>query len=67
MKEQQKVIVEPSVCPKCGKAFHCSTSSKCWCYEVDISPETMEEIDRAYDSCLCPDCLKGYARTGSGA
>jgi ribosomal protein L34E len=52
---------EISTCPRCGKQFSCSKSGKCWCYEVFIPPDKLEEIDRLYDRCLCPDCLKEYA------
>jgi ribosomal protein L34E len=51
-------LIEPDTCPRCGKEFHCSKSAKCWCYEVDTSPSLLEEIQKNYDSCLCPDCLK---------
>jgi len=54
--------LDPSSCPKCGEAFHCSTSSKCWCYEIDVPADTMEKLQEEYDGCLCPDCLKEYAR-----
>ncbi len=50
-----------SVCPRCGREFSCSKSGKCWCYEVFIPPDAMEEIERLYDGCLCPDCLKEFA------
>lgn len=54
-------LTEPSKCPKCGNEFYCSTSSKCWCYEIDVPAETMEKIEKEYDGCLCPSCLKAYA------
>ena len=53
--------LEPSVCPKCGKQFHCSKSGKCWCYEVYLPLDKLEEIENTYDSCLCPSCLREYA------
>jgi len=51
---------EPSTCPKCGKQFSCGKSGKCWCYEVYVPPDVLEEIEAQYDRCLCPDCLKNY-------
>ena len=53
-------LTGPSTCPKCGAEFNCSTSSKCWCYEIDVSAEVMEKIEQQYDGCLCPECLKTY-------
>jgi hypothetical protein len=52
---------ELSVCPKCGKKLSCSKSGKCWCYEVALPVDKLEEIEELYDSCLCPSCLKEYA------
>ncbi len=52
---------DPSVCPRCGKEFHCSKSGKCWCYEVYLPLDKLEEIENTYDSCLCPSCLREFA------
>lgn len=48
---------EPSICPRCGKQFHCSKSGKCWCFEVYLPLDALEFIEANYDSCLCPACL----------
>jgi hypothetical protein len=53
--------IELSTCPKCGKKFHCSKSGKCWCYEVPLPLDKLEEIEELYNSCLCPSCLNEYA------
>jgi ribosomal protein L34E len=50
----------PERCKKCGEPFHCSKSAKCWCYELSIPAEKLEELQKEYDGCLCPDCLKEY-------
>ena len=50
-------------CPRCGKEFHCSKSSKCWCYEVSLPVAVLEEIEETYDSCLCPTCLNELSKT----
>jgi hypothetical protein len=55
---------EEKKCPKCGQVFVCSASARCWCYEIDIPVENLEYIELEYDSCLCPDCLKGFMKTG---
>jgi hypothetical protein len=52
---------ELSICPRCGKEFHCSKSGKCWCYEVYLPLDKLEEIEAQYDSCLCPSCLNEFA------
>jgi hypothetical protein len=57
-----KIKITPDeICPECGKSFHCSKSGKCWCYEVQLSPEKLAWIGEKYESCLCPDCLKKIA------
>jgi len=53
---------EPSECPRCGNSFHCSKSGKCWCYEVYLPLNVLEEIESKYDSCLCPSCLKELSK-----
>ena len=61
-KSNNRVIVELNTCPKCGNKFRCSASAKCWCYEYDVPVDVMEELQHEYEGCLCPDCLKEYAR-----
>ncbi|MBK7215299.1 MAG: cysteine-rich CWC family protein [Bacteroidales bacterium] len=53
---------ETKKCPRCGAEFLCSSSSRCWCYEYDIPVEQLETLEREYNSCLCPECLKLYSR-----
>jgi hypothetical protein len=55
-------LSESSVCPRCGKSFHCSKSGKCWCYEVYLPLKILEEIEEKYDSCLCPACLSELSK-----
>jgi hypothetical protein len=62
MTKKTNIIAEPAKCPKCGKAFHCSPSGKCWCYAVFVPPDKLNEINEKYNSCLCPDCLQSFAK-----
>jgi hypothetical protein len=55
-------VFELSICPRCGNSFHCSKSGKCWCYEVYLPLNVLEEIESKYDSCLCPSCLKELSK-----
>ncbi|HQQ11522.1 MAG TPA: cysteine-rich CWC family protein [Bacteroidales bacterium] len=50
-------LIEDERCPRCGEAFHCSKSGKCWCFEVSTTVSLLEEVQRTYNSCLCPKCL----------
>lgn len=54
-------------CPRCGKKFHCSKSGKCWCYEIALPLDKLEEIEELYDSCLCPDCMNEMSQITSPA
>jgi len=55
---------EQKNCPRCGTVFICSASSKCWCFEYDIPPATMDFIQDKWQGCLCPECLKSFSRQG---
>jgi ribosomal protein L34E len=61
-KSEKPILVEASKCPKCGASFHCSTSNKCWCYEFDVPSDKRDEIEEKYQGCLCPNCLKEFAK-----
>jgi hypothetical protein len=54
---------EQKKCPRCGSSFVCSTSAKCWCFEVEVPPAAMEIIQETWDGCLCPTCLKSFVET----
>jgi uncharacterized protein (UPF0212 family) len=53
----EKLETGTKYCPRCGNKFSCSASPRCWCYEISLSPATLEFIENNYDSCLCPQCL----------
>ena len=58
-------IQEAEYCPKCGKAFNCSKSGKCWCFEFDLSHEVQEKLKKEYNTCLCPSCLSEFSHKNS--
>ncbi len=46
-------------CESCGKSFSCaSESGNCWCFELKLDFETLENLRNNYQNCLCEDCLK---------
>jgi hypothetical protein len=52
-------------CSKCGVVFGCQNEMPgCWCEEVKLSPETLENLKEGYENCLCPACLKGFEEKG---
>jgi hypothetical protein len=61
MKDKER-IHEQKKCPKCGNGFLCSASVRCWCFEYELPPQTLEKLQETWSSCLCPDCLKAFAK-----
>jgi len=61
MPNPSKILIEPEICPRCGSRFTCGKSGKCWCFSVDVPREVLEMIEKKYDTCLCPNCLKELA------
>ena len=48
-------------CVECQMEFTClAYEGKCWCENLKIEPETLEELRNKYTQCLCPDCLDKY-------
>lgn len=53
-------VEEMESCPRCGRMFKCSKSGRCWCFEVALPPDMLDEIEKNYDRCLCPICLNEF-------
>jgi hypothetical protein len=49
-------------CPSCGKSFECFSENDCWCEGYAIGRKEFADIVGKYDDCLCPDCLKLFAK-----
>lgn len=54
------------LCPACGQPNRCAQAASdspvthCWCFEVDVKPQALQDLlpealDRA---CLCPRCAQ---------
>lgn len=48
------------ICPKCNSTFSCVADESCWCMDIKLSKETLNEIKATYPSCLCQSCLRSY-------
>lgn len=45
-------------CESCGKPFECGANlGTCWCFSVDLSQETLDNLRESFAKCLCQDCL----------
>ena len=51
------------ICPKCQSKFTCYSDANCWCMSLDIAPETLQDLRKQFEGCLCPDCLKIYGQS----
>lgn len=50
---------EKLACESCGKEFVCGAGNdSCWCFDVSLKPESLEELREKFKNCLCADCLK---------
>ncbi len=46
------------ICEWCGKEFSCGANTgKCWCFEVELKPETLAGLRDNFKNCLCGNCL----------
>lgn len=62
MKSASPKTREPSVCASCGETFGCGAKlDGCWCTDVELSPETADELKAKFKDCLCPKCLQVFA------
>lgn len=46
-------------CESCGEEFTCNAGQdSCWCFDVPVSPEGLEDLGKRFDNCLCKKCLE---------
>lgn len=49
---------EKLVCESCGESFSCGSKiGKCWCFDFEVSTETLADLTTRYKDCLCEKCL----------
>ncbi|MDF2437762.1 MAG: hypothetical protein K0Q95_2138 [Bacteroidota bacterium] len=49
-------------CSKCKRDFECCNENPgCWCEQIKLSLDTLQELKKDFDNCLCPDCLQDYS------
>lgn len=59
LKNNTKKVSDKMVCESCGKEFSCGAhTEKCWCFAVELKPETLAELREDFKNCLCQDCLR---------
>ncbi len=59
--EKTDAIPKQKNCAKCGTAFKCLYNKDCWCMDYKLSKDTLEELRKGFNDCLCPGCLSAYA------
>ena len=56
--ENTEKFSDKITCESCGKKFSCGANiGKCWCFDVEVKPETLAQLREDFKSCLCEDCL----------
>lgn len=49
------------ICESCGKEFSCGAKiGGCWCFEIEVTPEDLDELKKNFKNCLCVACLTKY-------
>jgi hypothetical protein len=49
---------EAKVCAACGGQFSCAArAAGCWCEEVKLTNQALNELRGRFADCLCPRCL----------
>jgi hypothetical protein len=68
MLEQTLEKTETKSCESCGAEFSCGAKSeKCWCFNVDLSAQTLSELQKDFNNCLCRACLFELNRTAENS
>ena len=64
----EETTLDNLVCESCGKEFSCGAQKgNCWCFEVELKAETLEDLRENFKNCLCAECLgmKNQPRTNT--
>ncbi|MFL5764765.1 MAG: cysteine-rich CWC family protein [Bacteroidia bacterium] len=53
-------------CSKCDKEFDCcNDKAGCWCEDLYIDIDTLRDLKKEFDNCLCSECLREYISADS--
>lgn len=67
MKTAMSPLIDPTLCPVCGKSNQCAmelakatgqAQAPCWCTEASFSTELLSRVpdDLRGKACICPAC-----------
>lgn len=60
--EKQKALH----CESCGNEFSCGAENEnCWCFDYELSEQTLSNIRENYSKCLCSTCLTNLINSNS--
>ena len=55
--DNRKIPAE-AICESCGAEFSCGANiGECWCFALEIKPESLAEWRKKFKDCLCEICL----------
>ncbi len=47
------------MCESCHEEFSCEVNNeKCWCFDIELKPQTLEKLRKDFANCLCKNCLE---------
>jgi cobalamin transport system permease protein len=62
LEQRERPSLRQKECSRCGKEFGCAQGEPgCWCESIVLRRETLAELRKLADDCLCPTCLAGFA------
>ena len=49
-------------CSRCKVQFDCCNETRgCWCENYSLKEETLKQLKKDFDNCLCESCLKEFS------
>ncbi len=58
LKNNSAEVPDKLICESCGEEFSCGANiGKCWCFAVELKPETLADLSEDFNDCLCGNCL----------
>jgi len=55
----EPIAGEKLACESCGAEFTCNAGQEtCWCFDIKVAPEDLDEMRENYKQCLCRKCLE---------
>lgn len=51
-------VSDKMICESCGNDLLCGAKTgSCWCFEVQVDSDKLEDLQKKFNNCLCQNCL----------